>query len=97
MRPADPGSRVGSKTCGGTFTFTVQIRDSSGLPAEGQLSLTINPASLPNAFRTESATAGQVDAFAAQSIVAAYGSNLSAAEATAVPLPTILDGTTVTV
>ncbi len=51
-----------------------------------------------SAFSVKSATAGQVEPFAAESIVAAYGANLSVGttEATS-PLGTTLDGTTVTV
>lgn len=42
--------------------------------------------------------AGQVEAFAAQAIVSAYGSNLASGPATATsPLPTTLNGTTVTI
>ena len=51
-----------------------------------------------SAFVTKSATAGQVEAFAADSIVAAYGSNLAVGtEVATPPLGTTLDGTTVTV
>jgi uncharacterized protein (TIGR03437 family) len=51
------------------------------------------------AFTVALSTAGQVEPFAAQSIVSAYGTNLAAgtAPATSLPLPTSLDGTTVTV
>lgn len=44
-------------------------------------------------------TAGQVEPFAAESIVSAYGTNLASVIATAatIPLPTSLDGNTVTV
>ena len=46
----------------------------------------------------KSATAGQVEPFAAESIVAAYGSNLAVGTAEAsFPLGTSLDGTTVTI
>jgi uncharacterized protein (TIGR03437 family) len=46
----------------------------------------------------KSATAGQIEPFAEQSIVAAYGANLAAGPATATtPLSTSLDGTSVTV
>ena len=45
-----------------------------------------------------SATAGQIEPFAAQAIVSAYGANLAAGTAAAtLPLATSLDGTTVTV
>jgi Beta-propeller repeat len=45
------------------------------------------------------ATAGQIEPFAAESIVAAYGTELAGATlaATTIPLPTSLDGNTVTV
>jgi uncharacterized protein (TIGR03437 family) len=45
------------------------------------------------------ATAGQIEAFAAESIVSVYGTDLAGGTATAttVPLPTSLDGNTVTV
>lgn len=47
----------------------------------------------------ELSTAGQVEPFAAESIVSWYGSNLATGTATAsgLPLPTQIDGTTVTV
>jgi uncharacterized protein (TIGR03437 family) len=51
-----------------------------------------------SAFSTKSATAGQVEPFATESIVAAYGSNLAVGTAVATsPLGTTLDGTTVTI
>ena len=54
--------------------------------------------SQPVTFTTKSATAGQIEPFAGESIVAAYGSNLATGTATATaPLGTDLDGTTVTV
>ncbi|MGO4881213.1 MAG: erythromycin esterase family protein [Bryobacteraceae bacterium] len=93
------GVLSGTPTASGSFTFTVLTTDSTTLPVQGQVSVTINPASPANAFSTQSATAGQVEAYAAQSIVAAYGSNFAGgtAGATVVPLPTTLDGTVVTV
>ena len=53
----------------------------------------------PSAFVTKLATAGQIEPFAAESIVSAYGANLATetAGATVVPLPLSLKGTTVTV
>lgn len=53
----------------------------------------------PATFTTALAAGYQVEPFAPEAIVAAFGTNLSAgtAEAAAVPLPTVLDGTTVTV
>jgi uncharacterized protein (TIGR03437 family) len=52
-----------------------------------------------SAFAVALSTAGQVEPFAAESIVSAYGTNLATgtAPATSLPLPTSLDGTTVTV
>ncbi|MGO4884948.1 MAG: FG-GAP-like repeat-containing protein [Bryobacteraceae bacterium] len=51
-----------------------------------------------SAFLTKSATDGQIEPFAAESIVAAYGSNLAVGTAVATgPLGTTLDGTTVTI
>jgi uncharacterized protein (TIGR03437 family) len=52
----------------------------------------------PTGPAVASATAGQVEPFAAQSIVAAYGTNLATGTALAstVPLPTSLDGNIVT-
>jgi hypothetical protein len=87
------GVLSGIPTAPGSFTFTVEVTDAASEQALGQLVLTIN------AFATESATAGQVEPFAAQSIVSAYGANLATgtASATVTPLPTSLDGTTVTV
>jgi uncharacterized protein (TIGR03437 family) len=89
----------GTPTSAGSFTFTVQTTDSTNLAVTGQLALIINPASPPNAFLTGSAASGQNEPFAPQSIVAAYGSNLSTGTvvASTVPLPTILGGTIVTV
>ena len=63
----------------------------------GYLTVLLN-SSQAAAFITKSATAGQIEPFAAQSIVAAYGANLATGTAVATPpLGTSLDGTTVTV
>ncbi len=69
----------------------------SGITGYVTLLLNSSPAAAP--FSVSLATAGQVEPFAAQSIVSAYGSNLSigTAPATVLPLPTNLDGTTVTI
>ena len=92
------GVLSGTPTVAGTFTFMVQTTDSSGKAAQGQATLTIHAASAPNAFVTTSATAGQIEPFAAESIVSAYGSNLAMGTlAAGVPVPTILQGTVVTV
>jgi len=52
-----------------------------------------------SALTVRSATAGQIEPFAAESIVAAYGADLASKKdwPTALPLPTSLDGNTVTV
>jgi uncharacterized protein (TIGR03437 family) len=58
--------------------------------------LNTSPAAAP--FTVKSATAGQIEPFAAQSIVAAYGNNLAAGTVVATaPLGTSLGGVTVTV
>jgi uncharacterized protein (TIGR03437 family) len=61
------------------------------------VALTVQAAQPP--FTVKSATAGQIEPFAPDSIVAAYGANLATgtAGATVVPLPTSLDGNSVTV
>jgi len=53
----------------------------------------------PLSFVTTSATAGQIEPFAPDTIVSAYGANLaiSTDPATVLPLPTSIDGTTVTI
>jgi uncharacterized protein (TIGR03437 family) len=93
------GLLSGTPTAAGSFTFTVRTTDGSDTSALGQVALTINPASPPNAFVTGSATAGQIQAFAPQSIVSAYGANLAIGTASppGVTVPTTLDGTVVTV
>jgi uncharacterized protein (TIGR03437 family) len=82
----------------GTYTANVQIAaGATGSPASVGITLVVQ-APAP-AFTVALSTAGQVEPFAAQSIVSAYGTNLAAgtAPATSLPLPTSLDGTTVTV
>lgn len=93
------GVLSGTPAAAGSFTFTAQTADSYAMTALGQLALTINAASPPNAFVTGSATAGQIEPFAAESIVTAYGANLAIGTVAApvVPVPTTLDGTVVTV
>jgi len=53
----------------------------------------------PNSFSTALATAYQVEPFAPQAIVAAFGADLSVGtdQATAIPLPTTLSGTSIAV
>ena len=82
----------------GTYTATVQITaaGASGSPASVGVTLAVQaPAA---AFTVALSTAGQVEPFAAQSIVSAYGTNLATntGSATSLPLPTSLDDTTVT-
>ena len=92
------GILSGTPTAVGTFAFTVQTTDNNGGRAQGQVTLTIHAASPPNAFVTTLATAGQIEPFASESIVSAYGSNLSIGTLAAnVAAPTTLDGTVVTV
>jgi uncharacterized protein (TIGR03437 family) len=59
----------------------------------------LNTSQAPAPFSVSLSTAGQVEPFAPQAIVSAYGANLATgtAPASALPLPTTLDGTTVTV
>jgi len=59
----------------------------------------IAPTTAPAGPTVALATAGQVEPFAAESIVSAYGTALASviASATTIPLPTSLDGNTVTV
>ncbi len=55
-------------------------------------------AGCPNPFTVTLSTAGQIESFAAEAMVSSFGTNLSTgiASATGSPLPTTLDGTTVT-
>jgi uncharacterized protein (TIGR03437 family) len=83
----------------GTYTASVQISASgtSGSPTSVGVTLAVQaPAPV---FTVALSTAGQVEPFAAQSIVSAYGTNLATgtASAASLPLPTSLDDTTVTV
>jgi uncharacterized protein (TIGR03437 family) len=93
------GVLSGTPTAAGNFTFTAQTSDHTTLAVTGQLALTVNPASPPNAFITESATAGQIAPFAPQSIVTAFGANLAIGTlgVSTMPQPTTLDGTIVLV
>jgi uncharacterized protein (TIGR03437 family) len=83
----------------GTYTGSVQVTalGASGSPASVGVTLVVQ--SLVPAFTVVLATAGPVEPLAAQSIVSAYGANLATgtAPAMSLPLPTSLDGTTVTV
>jgi uncharacterized protein (TIGR03437 family) len=83
----------------GTYTASVQISapGAGGSPVSVDVTLVVQ-APAP-AFAVALSTAGQVEPFAAESIVSAYGTNLATgtAPATSLPLPTSLDGTAVTV
>ena len=83
----------------GSYSATVQTTaaGAGGSPASVGVTLVVQ-ASAP-AFTVALSTAGQVEPFAPESIVSAYGTNLATgtASATALPLPTMLAGTTVTV
>jgi uncharacterized protein (TIGR03437 family) len=70
-----------------------------GAGVTGDVTVLLNTSQAPGPFSVSLSTAGQVEPFAPQSIVSAYGTNLatSTGPATALPLPTTLDGTTVTV
>ncbi len=72
------------------------IADQGGV--NGYVTILLNTTTV-SAFTTKSAAAGQIEPFAGDSIVAAYGSNLAAGVegAPSLPLGTSLDGTTVTV
>jgi len=71
----------------------------NGAGVSGFVTVLLNISPAPAPFSVSLSTAGQVEPFAAQAIVSAYGANLSTgtAPATVLPLPTTLDGTTVTV
>jgi uncharacterized protein (TIGR03437 family) len=82
----------------GTYAASVQITGTgaSGSPASVGVTLVVQaPAPV---LTVALSTAGQVEPFATQSIVTAYGTNLATGTATAsLPLPTLLGGATVTV
>ena len=83
----------------GSYSATVEVSatGANGSPASIPVALTVQAAQPP--FTVKSATAGQIEPFAPDSIVAAYGAILATgtAGATVVPLPTSLDGNSVTV
>lgn len=83
----------------GTYTANVQIAAAGATGSPASVGITLVVQAPAPAFTVALSTAGQVEPFAAQSIVSAYGTNLAAgtAPATSLPLPTSLDGTTVTV
>jgi uncharacterized protein (TIGR03437 family) len=83
----------------GTHTASVQITaaGATGSPASVGITLVVQAPAAP--FTVALSTAGQVEPFAAESIVSAYGTNLATGTASPVtlPLPTSLDDNTVTV
>jgi uncharacterized protein (TIGR03437 family) len=83
----------------GSYSATVQITapGASGSPASVGVTLVVQALATP--FTVALSAAGQVEPFAPQSIVSAYGTNLATgtAAAMALPLPTTLADTTVTV
>jgi uncharacterized protein (TIGR03437 family) len=83
----------------GTYTGSVQIAASGAIGSPASVGVTLVVHAPSPAFAVALSTAGQVEPFAAESIVSAYGTNLATgtAPATSLPLPTSLDGTTVTV
>jgi uncharacterized protein (TIGR03437 family) len=84
----------------GIYTASVQIMaaGTTNSPASLSVTLLVQAAATPS-FMVGLSTAGQVEPFAAQAIVSAYGTNLATGTASAVglPLPTSLDDTSVTV
>jgi len=100
LTSGSPAGQAGS-IIGGIDVFGIDNtgRDHDGLPrpaipAIGAYEL---PYSTQAPLIVKSATAGQIEPFAADSIVSAYGANLAAGTAQAtLPLGTTLDGTTVT-
>jgi uncharacterized protein (TIGR03437 family) len=83
----------------GSYSATVQITapGASGSPASVGVTLVVQALTTP--FTVALSTAGQVEPFAAQAIVSAYGTNLAigTASATTLPLPVSLADTTSTV
>ena len=79
-------------SCGANSSCSITISGTQTVTATFVSTLT-------QTFTVKLATAGQIEPFAANAIVSAYGSNLAASTvtATAVPLLTSLDGTTVAV
>ncbi|MGD0364355.1 MAG: IPT/TIG domain-containing protein [Bryobacteraceae bacterium] len=101
LTSGSPASQAGTVIGGlGVFGIDNTSRDHDGLPrpaipAIGAYELPPNTAATP--LTVKSATVGQIEPFAPDSIVSAYGANLAAGTAQAtLPLATALDGTTVT-
>jgi uncharacterized protein (TIGR03437 family) len=101
LTSGSPASQAGS-ILGSIAVYGIDNtgRDHDGLPRPAIPA--IGAYEIPNtaaaALVVKSATAGQVEPFAADSIVSAYGANLAAGTAQAtLPLGTTLDGATVTV
>jgi len=90
------GTLITTTVPSGASTGEVQVTTPSGTLLSNVVFLVQAPAA---SFTVALSTAGQVEPFAAQSIVSAYGTNLATgtASASSLPLPTSLDGTTVTV
>jgi uncharacterized protein (TIGR03437 family) len=80
----------------GAATGVVQVTTPSGTLLSS-VAFLVQPPAPP--FTVALSAAGQLGPFAAESIVSAYGANLATgtASASSLPLPTSLDGTTVTV
>jgi len=101
LTSSSPAGRAGS-IIGGIAVYGIDNtgRDHDGLtrpaiPAIGAYEI---PQITETPLIVKSATAGQIEPFAADSIVSAYGANLAAGTAQAtLPLGTTLDGATVTV
>jgi uncharacterized protein (TIGR03437 family) len=84
----------------GTYTGVIQISAGGASNSPTSISVTLTVATATAApFTVALSTAGQVEPFAAQAIVSAYGANLATgtASAASLPLPATLAGTTVTV
>ncbi len=91
-------SGLSAQTYNGTATVTASGAANS--PQTISVVLTVNAAvSSQSPFTVTLSTAGQIEPFAAEAIVSSFGTNLSTGtgSATVSPLPTSLDGTTVTV
>ncbi len=106
------GVLIGTPTSAGTYSFTVQVTDSTGTSASAPFQSTINQATINQALPTVVAVVSSANSVpglpvTASSWVALYGTNLapvgdsrmwnSATEILNGKLPTSLDGTSVTV
>jgi uncharacterized protein (TIGR03437 family) len=100
LASGSPASQAGS-VIGSVAVFGIDNtgRDHDGLPRAAVPAIgAYEVANVAQAVTIKLATAGQIEPFAAQSIVSAYGANLAASVAEAsLPLETTLDGTSVTV